>query len=63
MKLKKFKERNHKQFGIIVFTITCVLFVGAVVLYRSFAVFEVKSNQNIIEGKIEDPGNIYFAFY
>ncbi len=63
MKLKKFKERNHKQFGIIVFTITCILLVAGVVLYRTFAVFEVKTNQNVIKGTVQDPGNIYFAFY
>ena len=63
MKLEKFKERNHKQFGIIVFTITCILLVAGVVLYRTFAIFEVKTNQNVIRGNVEDPGNIYFAFY
>ncbi len=63
MRLEKFKERNHKQFGIIVFTIICILLVSGVVLYRTFAIFEVKTNQNVINGTLEDPGNIYFAFY
>ena len=33
------------------------------VLYRTFAIFEVKTNQNVINGTVQDPGNIYFAFY
>lgn len=63
MKLEKFKEKNNKRIGIIVFTIVCILLVSGAVLYRTFAVFEVKTNQNVIKGKVEDPGNIYFAFY
>ena len=63
MKLKRFKERNNKQIGIIVFTITCILLVSGVILYRTFAIFEVKTHQNVIKGNIQDPGNIYFAFY
>ena len=63
MKLKKFKERNRKQFGIIVFTITCILLVAGVVFYRTFAIFEVKTNQNVIKGTVQDPGNLYFAYY
>ena len=63
MKLKKFKERNNKRIGIIVFTITCILLVSGVILYRTFAIFEVKTNQNIIKGAVQDPGDIYFAYY
>ncbi len=63
MRLKKFKERNNKQIGIIIFTITCVLLVNGVMLYRTFAIFEVKTNQNVIKGTVQDPGDIYFAYY
>ncbi len=63
MKLEKFKEKDHKRIGIIVFTITCILLVSGVVLYRTFAIFEVKTSQNVINGTVQDPGNIYFAFY
>ena len=63
MKLERFKEKNNKKKFIIVFTIICVLLVSGVVLYRTFAIFEVKTNLNMIKGTIEDPGNIYFAFY
>ena len=63
MKLKKFKERNNKQIGIILFTITCILLVSGVMLYRTFAIFEVITNQNVIKGTVQDPGDIYFAYY
>ena len=63
MKLTKFKERNNKRIGIIVFTITCILLISGVILYRTFAIFEVKTNQNVINGSVQDPGNLYFAFY
>ena len=63
MKLKRFKERDNKRIGIIVFTISCILLVSGVILYRTFAIFEVRTNQNVIKGTVQDPGDIYFAFY
>ncbi len=63
MKLKKFKEKNPKKVGIILFTISCILLICGVILYRTFAIFQVDTTQNIINGSIEDPGDIYFAFY
>ena len=63
MKLKKFKEKDNKRIGIIVFTVACILLVSGVILYRTFAIFEVKTNQNVIRGTVQDPGNLYFAFY
>ena len=53
MKLKKFKERDNKRIGIIVFTIVCILLVSGVILYRTFAIFEVKTNQNVINGEVQ----------
>ncbi len=63
MELRKFKEKNPKKVGIIVFTITCILLITGVILYRTFAIFQVDTTQNVINGSIEDPGDIYFAFY
>ena len=63
MKLKKFKERNKKEIGVFVFTILCILLVCGAVFFRTFAIFEVKTNQNVIKGNVQDPGNLYFAFY
>ena len=63
MKLKRFKEKNNKRIGIIVFTLVCILLVSGAIFYRTFAIFEVKTSQNVIKGTVQDPGNIYFAFY
>ncbi len=63
MKLKKFKERDHKRIGIIVFTLVCILLVSGVILYRTFAIFEVRTNQNVINGNVQSMGDLEFAFY
>ena len=63
MRLEKFKEKDNKRIGIVVFTIVCILLVSGVILYRTFAIFEVNNNFNVINGEVEDPGDIYFAFY
>ena len=63
MKLERFKEINKRQASIVIFTLFCIFLVSGVILYRTFAIFEVKTNQNVINGTVQDPGNIYFAFY
>ncbi len=63
MKLQKFKERNNKQKSIILFTIACVLLITGVFLYKTFASFQVIENEDLINGNVSDPGDIYFAFY
>ena len=63
MKLEKFKEVNRKKIGIILFTITCILLISGVILYRTFAIFQVNETQNMIEGTVQDMGDVEFAFY
>ena len=63
MKLEKFKEKNPKKTGIIIFTVACILLVAGVFFYTSFASFEVKEDFNIINGTVGDPGDLYFVFY
>ena len=63
MKLEKFKEKDSKRIGIIIFTVTCILLISGAILYRTFAIFEVKTSQNVIKGTVQDPGDVYFAFY
>ncbi len=48
MKLEKFKPKNPKKTGIIIFTVTCILLIAGVFFYTSFASFEVKQDFNII---------------
>ncbi len=63
MELRKFKEKNPKKVGIIVFTISCILLISGVILYRTFAIFQVNETQNMIEGNIQDEGDIRFMVY
>jgi len=63
MKLEKFKEKNKKRTGLIIFTSICVLLIAAVFLYRSYALFEVVDEKNVISGTVKEPGDLYFAFY
>ena len=63
LKLEKYKEKNTKKTGIIIFTVACILLITGVFFYTSFASFESKETYNIMEGKVSDPGDIYFAYY
>ena len=45
------------------FTITCVLLITGVFFYTSFASFKSKETYDIMEGTVNDPGDIYFAYY
>ena len=62
LKLKKYKENNSK----IIVGIFCVLIIFAlsgVYLYRTYATFTEEKKFNVINGEIQDPGDIYFAYY
>ncbi len=63
MKLQKFKEDKKNQKVIILFTIACVLLITGVFFYKTFASFQVIENEDLMNGNISDPGDIYFAFY
>ncbi len=63
VKLERFKQKNSQKIGIIIFTIACVLLVAGVFFYTSFASFETHDEFNIIEGTVEDLGDVYFAYY
>ncbi len=63
MKLERFKEKNNKIIGVILFTIICLVLIGSVILYKTFASFEVNHHFNIINGTIEESSSVYFSFY
>ncbi len=63
MKLEKFKEEKKKQKSIILFTIACVILITGVFLYKTFASFQVVENEDMIEGEVQDIGDLEFAFY
>ncbi len=63
MELKKYKERNKKKIGIVLFTVLCIFLIAGVILYKSFALFEVNTNQNVINGSVEEMGDFTLAYY
>ena len=62
-KLQKFKENNNKRKVIVTAIIISVLLLSGVYLYSSFAVFTEEKHFNVINGTVQDPGDIYFAYY
>ena len=63
LKLQKFKVRSSKRKVIIATIILSVLVLTGIYLYSSFAVFNEEKHFNVINGEIQDPGDIYFAYY
>ena len=63
MKLERFKEKNNKRKFIILFTVCCVFLLAGAFLYTSFAIFTEDKQFNVINGKYQDPGDLYFAVY
>ena len=62
-KLQKFKENNSKRKVIVTAIIISVLLLSGIYLYSSFAVFSEEKSFNVVNGTINDPGDIYFAYY
>ena len=63
MKLEGFKENTKKKIIVISFTVLCLLLIAGVYLYTSYAFYEETKNFNVINGTVEDPGDLYFAYY
>ena len=63
MKLERFKERDNKKTNVIIFTFVCLILVSVIYLYKSYATYYVSDSKNIIEGTIQDMGDVLFAVY
>ena len=63
VKLQKFKEKNNKRKLIITGIILSILLLSGIYLYNSFAIFTDEKHFNVINGTVQDPGDIYFAYY
>ena len=63
MELKKFKLKNKKQTFIIIFSIFIGLILGYFLFGNSYVFYEEKKNFDVINGTVDDPGDIYFAYY
>ncbi len=63
MELKKFKLKNKKQTFIIIFSIFIGLILGYFLFGNSYAFYEEKKDFDVINGTVDDSGDIYFAYY
>ena len=63
MKLEKYKEFHRKRKIIYSLVGLILLSLGIFLFYQSYAFYEEKKNFDVINGSVEDPGDIYFAYY
>lgn len=48
---------------IVMVTFFSTLVLSGIYLYSSFAVFNEEKHFNVINGIVQDPGDVYFAYY
>uniref|UniRef100_UPI003FF069C0 hypothetical protein n=1 Tax=Candidatus Ventrenecus sp. TaxID=3085654 RepID=UPI003FF069C0 len=63
MKLEKYKESHRKRKIIYSLVGLILLGLGIFLFYQSYAFYEERKNFDVINGTVEDPGDIYFAYY
>ncbi len=64
MELKKYKDNNYKRKSYVILVIGFLLLsVNSYLFYKSYALYEEKKDFDVINGTVEDPGDIYFAYY
>mgnify|MGYP004592349337 CR=1 FL=1 len=63
MRLKKYHEKKTKNMYILLFASLSILLVAGVLFYKSYALYEEAKDFDVINGTVEDPGDIYFAYY
>ena len=64
MELKKYKDNNYKRKSYVILVIGFLLLsISSYLFYKSYAFYEERKNFDVINGTVEDPGDIYFAYY
>ena len=64
MELKKYKDNNYKRkFYAILVIGFLLLSISSYLFYKSYALYEEKKDFDVINGTVEDSGDIYFAYY
>ncbi len=64
MELKKYKDNNYKRKSYAILAIGFLLLsISSYLFYKSYALYEEKKDFDVINGTVEDPGDIYFAYY
>ena len=61
--LEKYKEPHKKRKMIYFLSTLMILSLGIFIFYKSYAFYEEKKDFNVINGTVEDPGDLYFAYY
>ena len=62
MRLIKLRK-NNKRIVLVIIGSVIVFLLASLYLYNTFAVFREEKHFNVINGTVEDPGDIYFAYY
>ncbi len=64
MELKKYKDNNYRRKSYVILVIGFLLLsISSYLFYKSYALYEEKKDFDVINGTVEDPGDIYFAYY
>ena len=63
MELKKYKNNNKRNSCIILVIGFLLISISSYLFYKSYALYEETKNFDVINGTVEDPGDIYFAYY
>ncbi len=64
MELKKYKDNNYKRKSYAILVIGFLLLsISSYLFYKSYAFYEEKKDFDVINGTVEDPGDLYFAYY
>ena len=63
IKFQKYTPNTPTQKPIYVMTSILLVAFGAIFLYKSYALYEEKKDFNVINGQVEEPGDLYFAYY
>ena len=63
MKIEKIKNSQNLK-GYVLFIISLLLiFLSSYLFYKSYALYEEQKDFNVINGTVEEAGDIYFAYY
>ena len=63
MELKKYKNNNKRKSYILIIIGFLLISISTYLFYESYALYEESKNFDVINGTVEDPGDIYFAYY
>ena len=61
--MKTFKDPNIKKKILYSLIGLIIISLGVFIFYQSYALYEENKDFNVINGVVEDPGDLYFAYY